>query len=164
MKPLTNAENESYCKQKIFHICKKEFSTDDNDKRYYKVRDHCHFTEKYRGAAHNIFNLRYKTLKEIPVVFHNGFKYDYHFKIRELAEEFKGQFECLGENTEKYIPFSVPINKEIENNKTITCKIKFIDSFRFISCSLSSLADNLSEGLHNNKYTNCKSNPECIST
>ena len=42
--------------------------------------------EKYRGAAQNICNLRYKTPKEIPVVFHNGYKYDYHFIIKELAE------------------------------------------------------------------------------
>ena len=58
---------------------------------------------KYRGAAHNICNLRYKIPKEIPVVFHNGSTYDYHFIIKELVKEFNGNFECLGENTEKYI-------------------------------------------------------------
>ena len=52
------------------HIYKKEFST--NDKRYYKARDHRHYTGKYRDAAHNICNLRYKTPKEISVIFHNG--------------------------------------------------------------------------------------------
>ena len=50
----------------------------------YKVRDHCHYLGKYRGAAHNICNLRYKVPKEIPVVFHNGSTYDDHFIIREL--------------------------------------------------------------------------------
>ena len=50
--------------------------------------------------------------KEIPVVFHNGSKYDYYFIIKELAEKFQGEFECLDENTEKYITFSVPIKKE----------------------------------------------------
>ena len=54
--------------------------------------------------------------------------YDYHFTIRELAKEFEGQFECLGENTEKCITFSVPINKELHNGKLIKCKQKFIDS------------------------------------
>ena len=49
----------------------------------HKVRDHCHYTGKYRGAAHNICNLRYKVSKEIPVVFHNGSTYDYHFIIKE---------------------------------------------------------------------------------
>ena len=80
-----------------------------------KVRDHCHYTGKYRGAAHNICNLRYKIPKEIPVVFHNGSTYDYNFIIKELAKDFKGNFECLGENTEKYITFSAPIKKKIEN-------------------------------------------------
>ena len=91
----------------------KRFSTDDNNEKYHKVRDHCHYTGKYRGAAHSICNLRYKTSKEIPVEFHNSSTYDYHFIIKELAEEFEGQFECLGENTEKYITFSVPIKKEL---------------------------------------------------
>ena len=45
----------------------------------------------------------------------------------------------------KYITFSVPIKKELDNNKTITYRLKFIDSFRFMWTSLSSLADNLSE-------------------
>ena len=58
-------------------------------------------------------NLRHKTPKEIPVVFHNGSTYDNQFLIEELTKEFKGQFECLGENTEKYISFSVPIKKEM---------------------------------------------------
>ena len=52
-------------------------------------------------------------LSEIPVLFHNGSNYDYHFIIKELANEFEGQFEYLGENTEKYKNFSVPIEKEV---------------------------------------------------
>ena len=52
-------------------------------------------------------------IKEIPVLFHNGSTYDYHFIIKELAKEFEGEFECLKENTEKYVTFSVPIKKEI---------------------------------------------------
>ena len=50
---------------------------------------------------HRTCNLRYRTPKEIPGVFHNGSTYDYHFIVKELAEEFEGEFECLGENTEK---------------------------------------------------------------
>ena len=68
---------------------------------------------KYRGAAHCICNLRYKIPKEIPVVFHNGPTYDYHFIIRQLVKECKGNFEFLGENTEKYIAFSVPFKKSV---------------------------------------------------
>ena len=106
---LTNKENQSYHEQNTCYTCKKQFSTDDSNeitfKKYYKVRDHCHFTGKYRGAAHNACNLRYKTPKEIPAVFHNCSKQEYHFIIEEVAEEFEGQFKCLGENTEKYITF-----------------------------------------------------------
>ena len=104
-------------------------------------------------------------LKEIPVVFHNGSTYDYHFIIKELAEELEGEFECLCENTEKYITFSVPIKKEITkkdkngNDKItkISYKIEFIDSYRFMSASLSNLVSNLSEGLHNDRCIDCKS-------
>ena len=127
-------------------------------KKHYKVRDHCHYTGKYRGAAHNICNLRYKIPKEIPMVFHNGSTYDYHFIIKELVKEFEGNFECLGENTEKYITFSVPIKKRIENkDMEITYKIKFIDSFRFMATSLSKLVDNLTEDIHGDKCVDCKS-------
>ena len=84
--------------------------------------------------------MRYKIPKETPVKFHNCSTYDYHFIIKELAEEFEEEFECLGENTEKYIKFSMPIKKEIikidkdGNDKImkISYRIKFIDSFRFM--------------------------------
>ena len=156
MIPLTTEEKIYHNKQKICYICKKKF--DISNKKHHKVRVHCHHTGKYRGAAHNICNLRYKVPKEIPVVFHNGSTYDYHFIINELVKEFKGNFECLGENTEKYITFSVPIKKKIENKDLeITYKIKFIDSYRFMSSSLSKLVDNLSEGTHNNKFLDCNS-------
>ena len=132
-----------------------KFSTDDNNKKYHKVRDHCHCIEKYRGAAHDICNLRYKIPKEIPVVFHNGsiiISYDYHFIKKELTEAFGGEFECLGENTEKYITLTVPIKKEATNkdkdgNDKITkvsYKIKFIDNCRFTSISLSNLVNTFS--------------------
>ena len=106
---------------------------------------------KSKIIAHNICNLMYKTPKEIPVVFRNDSQYDYYFIINELAEEFKGKFEYLGENTEKYITFLEPIKKELKNNTIISYKIMFIDSLRFMSSSLSSLAHNVAEGLHNNK-------------
>ena len=107
--------------------------------------------------------MRYKVPKEIPVVFHNGSTYDYHFIIKELAKEFEGNFECLGENTEKYITFLVPVKKKIDNKDLeITYKMKFIDSYRFMSSSLSKLVDNLSEGIHNNKCSDCESNLDYI--
>ena len=69
------------------------------DKKYCKVTDHCHYTGEYRGAAQSICNLKYSVPRRIPIVFHNGSNYDYHFIIKELAEEFKTQFTCLRENT-----------------------------------------------------------------
>ena len=125
MIPLTNKEIKSYEKQKVCHICKKEFCDDKNKK---KVRDHCHYTKKFRGAAQSVCNLRYKVPKEIPIVSHNGSTYDYHFIFKKLAKEFEGEFECLGENTEKHITFSVSLKKENDNGKKITSKLKFIDS------------------------------------
>ena len=93
---------------------------------------------------------------EIPLVFHNGSNYDYHFIIKELANDFEGQFECLGENKEKYKTLSLPIKKEStkidkDSNKVvlnISYKIKFIDSARFTASSLSNLVDNLAKGIH----------------
>ena len=70
-----------------------------------------YYTGKFRGAAHGICSLRYKILKEISLVLHNGSTYDYHFIIIQLAKEFDGELECVEENTEKYITLSVPIKK-----------------------------------------------------
>ena len=71
MIPLNNEENKSCKKQKACYPCKKVFNTDDNNKKYHKVRDHCHYTGKYRGTPHDICNLRYKTLKD-------GSTYDFY--------------------------------------------------------------------------------------
>ena len=65
---LTNNENDYHEKQIKFFICNKGFCYDNDSKdfkNYRKVRDHCHFTGKYRGAAHSICNLRYKATKTI---------------------------------------------------------------------------------------------------
>ena len=77
MIPLTKEEKKIHREQKVCYICKKKkrFSTDDNNKKFHNVRYHCHYVAKYRGAAHDICNLRYKTPKETPAVFHNGSTY-----------------------------------------------------------------------------------------
>ena len=93
---LTKDKYERHYQQKVCNIYKKIFKTSDDNKKYHKVKDHCNYTGKYTGAAHDICNLRYKTPKEIPLVFHNGSTYDYNFIIKELAEEFEGEFQCLG--------------------------------------------------------------------
>ena len=113
-----------------------------------KVKDHCHYTENFRGAAHNICNLKYKVPKEIPIITHND-SYDTHFMLNQLAIEFKGELNCNEDSVNNYITFSVPIEKEVINNngdkKAIRYKLKFIDGFRFMSTSLSELVDNTSE-------------------
>ena len=65
--------------------------------------------------------------------------------IKDLAKEPEGSFECLGENREKYITLLVPIEKQLDNGKMITYKIRFKDSYRFMSSSLSSLVDSLAD-------------------
>ena len=107
---LTNEENKSYEEQEECHICKEKFCMDENDENYKnrrKVKGHCH----YRGTAHSICNLRYKIPKDIPVIIHNA-SYDTHFIVNQLAEEFKVELNCIGENIEKYITFSVPFMKK----------------------------------------------------
>ena len=81
-------------------------------KKYRKIREHYHYTGKYRGAAHSICYLKYSVPTETAVVFNNGSNYDYHFIKKVLAEEFEGQFTWLVENTENYLTFSVPKKKK----------------------------------------------------
>ena len=129
------------------------------DKKYRKLRDHCHYSGEYRGASRSICNLKFSIPKRILTTFHNGSNYDYHFIIKELAEESKKQLTCLGENTEKYVTFSVPIEKEVtrfdkngeENTKNISYILQFIDSARFMASSSLNLVNNLSEGIHRTK-------------
>ena len=106
--PLTNERNK-YESRKNCHIYTRKFNNNKDSekyKKYHKVRDHDHYTGKYRDAAHSVCNLRYKTQKQIPIISHNGSNSDHHFIIKELAKEFKGQnFKCLGKRMEKYITF-----------------------------------------------------------
>ena len=100
---------------------------------------------------------------EIPVVFHNGSNYDYHFIMKSLANKFERKFEGLGENTEKCKTYSIPIKKEItkinkdgnESAVTVTYKIKCINIARFMATSLSNLVDNLTEGIRKIKCKDC---------
>ena len=54
MIPLTKKEEKKHSKQKVGYICRKEFHADDSNKKFHKVRDHCHYTGKYRGAIHDV--------------------------------------------------------------------------------------------------------------
>ena len=124
---------------------------DKDDENYInrkKVKDYYYYTGKSRGAAHSKCNLNYKVSKDIPIIIHNA-SYDTHFIINQLAEEFKSELNCIGDKMDKYITFSVPIKKEGDNGKKIAYKLRFINSFRFMSTSLSELVDNMS-GIFNN--------------
>ena len=157
MKLLTNEQQESCENATICYICKETFENKYlEEKKSRKIRDHCHYTGKYRSAAHSICNLKHSIPRKIPIAFHNASNYDYHFVTKELTEKFKKQFACLKRNTEKYITFTVPIEKEViridkkgeEITKNISYILQIIDSARFMTSLLSNLANNLSEGLY----------------
>ena len=107
MIPLTYEENKSYKEQEACHICKEKFCMDKDDENYKnrkKVKDHCHYTGKFKGAAHSICNLRYKVPDNIPIIIHNA-SYDTYFIINHLAEEFKGKLDCIEEHGKMYYFF-----------------------------------------------------------
>ena len=102
MKLVTKEQQGSRENAKFWYFCKEKFKNIYvKDKKYRTMRDHCHCRGEYRGALHYMCNLKYSLPDTIPIVFHNGSDYDYHFIIKELAEEFKKQFTCLGEKIEK---------------------------------------------------------------
>ena len=163
MAPLTYEENQSYKEQEACHICEEKFCIDKDDENYKrkrKVKNHCHYTGKFRGAAHRKCNLNYKVPKDVPIIIHNA-SYDTHFIINQSAEEFNGELNCIGENMEKHITFSVPIKKKCDDSKTITYKLRFIDSFTFLLISLSELVDNMSENFNSIECKSCKENNRC---
>ena len=132
MIPLTKEENKSCKEQEKCHIREENFSVDkddENHKNKRKFKDHCHYTGKFTGTAHSKCNLNYKVPKDIPIIIHNA-SYGTQFIINQSAEEFKSELNCIGENMKKYITFSVPIKKECDDGRTITRKLRFIDSFR----------------------------------
>ena len=86
MLPLTREELKSHQDAKFCHICGKRILKKLSKSIHYgKDRDHCCFTGKYKGAAHSICRLKFHVPNEIPVVFHNGSNYHYHFIIKDLA-------------------------------------------------------------------------------
>ena len=138
---FTKEDRSSFEKAKICWICQKEFGESK------KVRDHCHFTGKYRGATHNLCNLQFKKTKFTPVIFHNLSVYDAHLFVKNLGKT-DGDIRCIRNNEEKYISFSKEIvvgeyeNKKGEK-KEIKHEIRFIDSFKFMASSLEGLVGNL---------------------
>ena len=140
-KPLntTKEDEESFQRANECHICKKPYGKDDT-----KVRDHCHVTGKYRGSAHQDCNLNFKLTNKIPVVFHNLKGYDSHFIMQEIGEIVKknAYFDEKGKKHEMNINI-IPNNMEKYMAFMLGQHLVFIDSFQFMSLSLSNLVQNL---------------------
>ena len=137
---LTKEEQLSFKNAKYCHICGGELEKD-------RVRDHCHFTGNYRGAAHNKCNLNCRKPRVLLVIFHNLQGYDAHLFIKQLAK-IPGKLDCIPSTEEKYISFSKHIKVgEYKDTKglihSITFEIRFIDSFKFLQTSLANLVSNL---------------------
>ena len=142
-KMIFGKEKEQYEKETKCWICKEEF----NDDKGVKVRDHCHFTGRYRGAAHNSCNLKYRKPNFTPMVFHNLSGYDSHLFIKNLGFS-AGNIDCIPNNEERFISFTKRIqvgsymSKKVKN-KPLYHQIRFIDSFKFMATSLDNLVNNL---------------------
>ena len=119
-------------------ICKGPFSgkEDGRTKGNLKVRDHCHWTGRFRGAAHSKCNLRLREQIFIPVIFHNLKGYDSHLFIRAF-HDLEEEPNCIPQNTEKFISFSL--------KKTGCSELSFLDSLAFMNGKLSDLASYLKE-------------------
>ncbi|XP_028416044.1 uncharacterized protein LOC114539626 [Dendronephthya gigantea] len=107
------------------HICGYELGSD-------RVRDHCHVSGKYRGAAHNDCNLNYSFTGRIPVILHNLRGYDSHLIMQGLGKLKEKKINCIPNNTEKYISFSID-------------NLDYIDSLQFMNASLEKLVSNLAK-------------------
>ena len=153
---MTCKDEIAFQNAKTCHICDQKL---DND----KVRDHCHLTGKYRGAAHDYCNKNYQIPKLFPVIFHNLTGYDSHIFIKNLGvsersamgSKIPGLINCIPNNEEKYISFTKDIevdrfmekDEKTGEDKEVIVKreIRFIDSFKFMASSLDKLTANLDE-------------------
>ena len=145
---ITPEEEEQFKQASKCWICGNLLNLQD------RVRDHCHFTGRYRGAAHNRCNLQYSKPNNISVFFHNLTGYDSHLFIKKLNKTM-GTIDCIPDNEENYISFSKTIKTgEYKNKKGETkdknFKIIFKDSMKFLNTSIEALVNNLPEdGLKN---------------
>ena len=138
---LSSEEEKKFRDAKCCSICEEELGND-------RVRDHCHITGKYRGAAHNSCNLNCRLPRIIPVIFHNLQSYDAHLFIKKIGN-LKGTFKCIPNTEEKYMSFSktITVGNYLDRKKNIlkniNFEIRFIDSLKFLNSSLDKLAKNL---------------------
>ena len=136
---MTDEDEKSFKRAKECHICKIPYITGNK-----RVRDHCHVTGKYRGSAHEYCNQNYSLTNKIPVVFHNLKGYDSHFIMQEIGNIVKknAYFDKEGKKHEMSINV-IPCNMEKYMAFMLGQHLVFIDSFQFMSSSLSNLVNNL---------------------
>ena len=137
---MTDEDKESFEKAEECHICKTPYKESD-----VRVRDHCHVTGKYRGSAHEKCNLNFYLTDKIPVVFHNLKGYDSHFIMQEIGNIAKKNV-YFDEKKKKYYNMNInviPCNMEKYLAFMLGRHLVFIDSFQFMSSSLSNLVNNL---------------------
>ena len=157
---LSPEEKKSFEEAKYCSICEEELGLD-------RVRDHCHITGKYRGAAHNSCNLNCRVPKIIPVIFHNLQGYDAHLFIKKIGN-LKGRFKCIPTTEEKYMSFSksITVGNYLDRKKNIvkniTFEIRFIDSYKFQKGSLEFLVSKLKEEDFHNTKREFKHNIELV--
>lgn len=139
---LTAEENAIFAMAVECHICGKRF--EENDVRH---RDHSHLTGQFRGAAHENCNLLYRESRTIPIVFHNLSHYDSHFLIKKLAARIEGPISLIPQTDEVYISFTQTVEppknerkRKYKESIPKLIKLRFIDSFRFMSSSLDHLS------------------------
>ena len=142
MAKLTPEESNSYCNATHCYACEKPF-----DRYERRVRDHCHITGRYRGAAHPGCNLRYRDPHVIPVIFHNLTGYDAHFIINDVANAYPGRVDLLPLTKEAYISFTKHVLDTMDirdDGRRVTCmKLRFVDSYKFLADRLDRLASYL---------------------
>ena len=145
---ITRKEEGDFQNALVCHICENRLRDD-------KVRDHCHLTGRYRGAAHSQCNLKYRIPKFYPVIFHNLSGYDTHMFIKDLAET-EGEINCIAKTEEDYISFTktiiVDVLKKEGQEVKVKRNIRFLDSFRFMPSSLAELASNLTQHCNLGKF------------
>ena len=148
---ITDEEEKEFNKASDCWICGEYLGND-------RVRDHCHYTGRYRGPAHNSCNLKYSKPNNVPVFFHNLAGYDSHLFIKKLGFT-EGNIDCIPNNEEKYISFTKTIKAGTYKNKKGEDKDKFFkiifkDSLKFMSSSLGALVNNLPKDAFKNLLKN----------
>ena len=128
----TEEEEKRFQEAGVCYLCKEVFGT---SKQLCKVRDHCHYSSAYLGAAHNECNIQRRFQGKVPIYIHNFRNYDSHFILKAL------------EYSDKKLLSGIPYN--MEKFRTLTLgKLTFVDSLELLPASLADLVNNLQKSNH----------------